>query len=60
MNKQYVPDTEVAKRYGIGRSTVWQWVKDEILPPPIKFGLRCSRWDVDDLDKHDQKAKEAA
>ncbi len=59
MEKQYISDKQVAARYHIGRSTVWLWVKRGILPGPLKFGQRCSRWDTDDLDKHDKKAKKS-
>ncbi|MCP3671349.1 MAG: AlpA family phage regulatory protein [Gammaproteobacteria bacterium] len=58
MNKQYLSDRQVASRYSIGRSTVWQWVKDGLLPAPIRFGQRCSRWDSDALDAQDEKMKE--
>ncbi|KHF24517.1 transcriptional regulator [Solemya velum gill symbiont] len=58
--KHYIDDKQVAERYKIGRSTVWQWVKDGLLPSPVKFGQRVTRWDSDDLDAHDAKAKEAA
>ncbi len=57
---KYLSDRQVAERYGIGRSTVWQWVKDGLLPGPVKFGQRCTRWDSDELDIHDQKSKAAA
>ncbi len=56
-SKKFIRDTEVAERYGIGRSTVWQWVQDGILPSPIRFGHRCSRWDSDELDANDKNAK---
>ncbi|OOZ40236.1 helix-turn-helix transcriptional regulator [Solemya elarraichensis gill symbiont] len=57
--KQYIDDKQVAERYNVGRSTVWQWVKDGFLPNPVRFGQRCTRWDSDDLDAHDVKAKES-
>ncbi len=34
----------VAAFYDIGTSTVWKWVKEGRLPPPVRFGKRCSRW----------------
>ena len=58
--KKYVPVKSVAQRYDVGVSTVWQWVKDGLLPGPIKFGQRCTRWDSDDLDAHDAKQKSEA
>ena len=58
--KHYLPVKNVADRYGIGVSTVWQWVKEGLLPGPVKFGRRCTRWDSSDLDAHDAKHKTEA
>lgn len=48
---------DVATRYGIGISTVWDWSAKALLPSPLKFGERCTRWKSTDLDKHDEKIK---
>ncbi|MBV2138592.1 MAG: helix-turn-helix domain-containing protein [Candidatus Thiodiazotropha sp. (ex Ctena orbiculata)] len=58
--KKYLTVKEVSHRYGIGVSTVWQWVKEGLLPTPRRFGQRCTRWDADVLDEHDNKTKSAA
>lgn len=58
--KQYLPADKVADRYDVCVSTVWQWTRDGILPSPVKFGQRCTRWDSDELDERDQQAKTAA
>ena len=52
--KQYISVKSVAKRYEIGRSTVWYWVKTTKLPKPHKFGDNTSRWDVEELDASDK------
>ncbi|MES9949345.1 MAG: AlpA family phage regulatory protein [Candidatus Thiodiazotropha sp.] len=58
--KRFLPAKKVADRYGVCVSTIWQWARDGILPAPIKFGQRCTRWDSDKLDEHDQQVKTAA
>ena len=45
----YYNDRQVAKAYGIGRSTVWFWTAQGLLPKPRKFGQRVSRWSGKDL-----------
>lgn len=36
----------VAKRYGVGQSTIWRWVaKDSNFPAPIKLSEGTSRWE---------------
>jgi excisionase family DNA binding protein len=41
--------TQVAKMLGIGKSTVWAWVKSGRLLPPIKLGPRVSVWRDSDI-----------
>ncbi|MEP3440059.1 MAG: AlpA family phage regulatory protein [Sulfitobacter sp.] len=41
---------DVTKRYGVGRSTVWRWVKtDDRFPAPIKLSPGTSRWSETEL-----------
>ena len=42
---------EVAKRLGIGISTVWAMAARGDLPRPVKLGIRCSRWRASDIAK---------
>lgn len=36
---------DVAKRYGVGNSTVWRWIKkDDRFPAPVKLSPGTSRW----------------
>jgi len=53
----YLSVKEVATRYSIGVSTVWDWASKKLLPSPIRYGQRCTRWSSVDLDKHDQQLK---
>lgn len=42
---RYLSINEVAKRYSVGHSTVWRWVKnDDRFPAPIKLSPGTSRW----------------
>ena len=51
-------DREVASYFGIGRSTVWRWVSDGILPEPIRLG-GLSRWRQSDTQSVIDRASEA-
>jgi predicted DNA-binding transcriptional regulator AlpA len=45
ITSRYLSIDEVAKRYGVGHSTVWRWVKnDDRFPAPIKLSPGTSRW----------------
>ena len=34
---KYGRDIDIAERYGISRATVWRWVREGLLPKPIKI-----------------------
>jgi len=38
-----ITDAEMAETIGCGRSTIWKWVSDGIIPKPLKIG-GMSRW----------------
>ena len=40
----YSSDKTIALYLGAGRSTIWKWVRDGLLPPPIKITRSHSRW----------------
>ena len=42
---------QVAKKIGIGKSTVWLWVKEGKLPEPIKLSPRVTVWRESDIDE---------
>ena len=52
---QYISDKSVAKRYEIGRSTVWAWLAVRRLPQPYKLTPQTTRWLVADLDAFDEQ-----
>lgn len=41
---------EVVKKTGLGKSTIWSWVKDGKFPKPIKLSERISAWKESDID----------
>lgn len=42
---RFLSVVEVAKRYGVNKSTVWRWVSaDKNFPEPIKLSKGTSRW----------------
>ena len=52
-------DKTVAKRYEIGRSTVWYWLSTGRLPPPHKIGNNTTHWKIEELDEFDGQNIEA-
>lgn len=48
----YLQDRQVGERYGISRTAIWRWLKnDPSFPKPVPLSPGCSRWRVDDLEK---------
>jgi prophage regulatory protein len=47
---QMLSDVQVASLLGIGRATVWRWLKDDPdFPKPIKFRDTTTRWFLNDI-----------
>ena len=49
-------DRETAAYLGCGRSTVWRWVEEGVLPPPIRLG-GLTRWKLSDIEDAIAKAQ---
>ena len=49
MQDELIRDEEVAKRLSCGKSTVWRWASEGIIPKPIKIG-GASRWRRSEID----------
>jgi len=47
---------DLIERYQISRSTIHNWVKEKILPPPIKMGRR-TLWRLSELVEFERKAQ---
>lgn len=47
----YIPDTQIAARFGVHRSTVWRWANtDPTFPQPVKLSSACTRWKLADIE----------
>lgn len=42
---------DVANFYGIGVSTLWRWLKQGLIPEPIRIGRRTF-WEMEALEQH--------
>lgn len=49
---------DLQKLFGIGQSTLYEWVQQEILPKPIKMG-RSSIWLKEEIDEVIEQRKQA-
>lgn len=45
----FVSPSWVKARYQISNSTLYKWVAEGTLPRPLRFGLRATRFAVEDL-----------
>ena len=48
---EYLKDTQVCKRLGVSRPTIWNWVAAGNFPKPVKLSERATRWRLSDLEK---------
>ena len=52
-------DKEVAAMLGCGRSTLWRWTDEGVIPKPLKLG-GLSRWRQTTIQRVIEKAEQAA
>jgi predicted DNA-binding transcriptional regulator AlpA len=57
---KYIPDLEVAEPYSVSRATVWRWVRDSKLPPPVRLSEGCTRWLLSDIEAWEASRKQSA
>ena len=49
VKQKYARAKTIAKMLDIGLSTLWQMVKENRLPKPVKLSPRVTLWDVDEV-----------
>jgi len=47
---KYIRAKQIAEDKNISVSTVWRWVKQGVLPKPLKLTRRTTVWRADDVD----------
>ncbi|HCK40543.1 MAG TPA: hypothetical protein DHW22_02810 [Planctomycetaceae bacterium] len=45
---------DLCKRFGVSKSTIWQWRKQGIIPQPLVLGPQTVRWRLQDIRLHEQ------
>lgn len=40
---------EAARQLGVDRSTLWRWVRDGVMPAPLKIGPAARGWQLSTL-----------
>lgn len=45
----YLRLPDVLRLYPVSRSTWWAGCRSGLYPPPIKLGVRCTAWRVEDI-----------
>ena len=57
-NFSYLPDESLVRLpilmavYGLSKASIYRFIKDGIIPAPIKLSSRTSVWNVGDIRKH--------
>lgn len=46
----FIRINDVMKKTGLGKSTIWLWVKEGKLPKPIKLSPRITVWKEDSIN----------
>lgn len=57
---EFLTVKQIANRYGVHEATVHRWVKARRFPRPIRLGENCTRWRLADLERWEEKQREAS
>lgn len=49
--QKFARAAQMAERYGVNPSTWWDWVKKEIVPPPLRISQNASLFDIEACEK---------
>lgn len=50
---------DLSDRYGVSVATIWRWTAERSdFPKPIKLGIGCTRWRIEDLEAFEAIARE--
>ena len=51
MSETYISDKQIAARYGVHRTTPWDWLKrDPSFPRPVSLTPGCTRWRLSQIE----------
>ena len=57
---RFVSAGQLAERYDVNKSTIWRWVRRDILPKPVKLSDQCTRFSLDEIERRDAERAETA
>ena len=61
MNQQiFYSDKQLAERYGVTRQSIWRWVREGVMPRPLRIGKAATRWEQSTIQKWEQSKRGAA
>lgn len=44
----------MAHHYEVSVPTIWRWVREGVVPPPVKITTGCSRWNMEVVAEHEK------
>ena len=60
MTETYLTDRQLATRYGVGRSSIWRWVREgTTFPKPYSLAERITRWKLSDIEAWEASKSES-
>jgi prophage regulatory protein len=58
-NDRFLTAAQLCQRYGVARSTIYDWINGGILPAPHKFTDQAARWWLPELEAREQEIGKA-
>jgi len=54
-NKRYFRVRDLTERYGVSRSTIWNWRRTRLLPEPLRIGLNTIVWPPEAIEEFEAR-----
>lgn len=53
--RRYLTDRQLAEHYAVSRATIWRWVRQGRLPPPIHISAGTTRFSAEAIEQRDRE-----
>lgn len=53
--RRYLTDRQLAEHYTVSRSTIWRWVQQGRLPPPVQISAGTTRFSAEAIEQRDRE-----
>ena len=57
---RYLTDRDLSIRYAVGRTTIWRWLAEGLIPRPVYLTSGTTRWLLADIENFESQRRAAS